>query len=455
MTDPFLQQLAEIRAEQARQRQHRVAFRWATVTAADRQAAVFDADTDDGVSLSGLAVDRGVQIIPNVGDRVLLTLDGDVPRYDRPSRIYPAALDPASGEVVAAMDETGKVSGQEGHFGSLYVAGQLYVPTVAEDQGRPLGVVEYGGQYANSAGTTTELGVFEVAADLSVGRLYRIETTNLAFSGPAGALGRARIRMSSDGSTPGLTSQVMASVGGTVAAGNDEGSALRRMHTPTLTGRHRFLLTVARTGGTDGSVALTGSDTFPIQMWVEDVGPYRGNNAVPNDASGATTTPKQTYTKRYPAVWSGTYNGANLDTFYGNEMKQGSYGGDFRGMVGFDSALMVSDLTGATVESCIVYLYANHWYYNSGGTAVIGTHSNAARPGTWTGVTQDRWRSGGWPKPGGRRIDLGAAVGDEFKSGAAKGVALGPAPSTDLAFYGRFNGDGMANEPYVEIRYSK
>lgn len=452
----MVQELAEIRAELGRLKEQQINYRGATVVATDPVAGTFDADVAGAGLLAGIPVEQP-QFLPSVGDQVVLSVAGATPVYNRPSRSLPLVTDPVTGDTLAAIGEDGQVSGQIGNFETLTVGGQPFVPTTAEDQNTPRGLVEYGASYIATAATTAERGWFEVAADLEVGRMYLIQTTHLLLqSSVAGTVGRARIRMTEDGSTPSVSSPAIATGSKTIDSG-DEGMTLSRLHTPIVNGKHRFLLTYGRWSGT-GNVTIFGrhqdtGDAFPIQMWVTDVGPYRGNNSVPNDGGGTTTAPRQTLTKRYPATWSGTYNGSTLDTSYGNEMKQGVYKGNWRGLVGFDSTQMMADLAGATIESCYAYLYANKWWRDSGGTAVVGTHNLTARPTTFSATT-GRWTSPGWPKPGSRRLNLGAAVGAEFQSGATRGLSLGPAPSNSLAYYGRFDGAGMARAPYIEIRYT-
>ncbi len=429
--------------------------------------AMFDTVNAGKITTGVLAAGVSITVGDPVGNRVVIDGAGGISRfvvgYDLPTvsipggsgnNAYFTVTEPATGDALANIDNTGKISGIEVSAETLFVGGVPILPSAATSEGARL--VEYGGQYVDSgASTTGEVGIFEVDADLDAARIYSIETTTIALNGTAGALGRLRLRMTDDGTTPTVSnSTIMATVGATV--GTDlQGAAVRRIHHPPASGLHRFLLTVARTGGTTGSVWAEGSPEFPIQMWIYDLGQYRGNNAVANNGGGTASTVKRTYTTRYYATWSGTYNGSALDTFYGNEMKQGQYGGDFRGLVGFNSTQIMADLSGATVEACQGYFYANHWYYNSGGSAKITTHGNSSRPSVWTANPTIRWIQSGWPKPGGRLIDFGTAVGDEFKAGTTKGFAFGPAASTSLLYYGRFNGAGMASPPYVEIRYSK
>jgi hypothetical protein len=128
--------------------------------------------------------------------------------------------------------------------------------------------------------------------------------------------------------------------------------------------------------------------------------------------------------------------------------------GNQRSLIGFDATAVQSDLSGAEVLACFVTLYANHWYYNAGGTAIIGTHGHTNRPGSFSATT-NRIQSASWPKPGLRTVDLGTTIGGEFKAGTTKGVALGPGPSNSVSYYGRFDGCGDSHVPYLTITYRK
>lgn len=159
----------------------------------------------------------------------------------------------------------------------------------------------------------------------------------------------------------------------------------------------------------------------------------------------------RTVTLRFNAQWSGTYTSAGARaTWKGNDCYQGVVSGgngNERSLIGFDDGYVRGQLTGVTVTNAYVWLYFKHWYRNSGGTAIIGTHDYGARPGTWASshVSSNRVRSSGWPKPGSRQIALGSTVARMFKNGNAKGIALGPAPSSSSIYYGVAKGAGSGS----------
>ena len=247
-------------------------------------------------------------------------------------------------------------------------------------------------------------------------------------------------------------------------------------------GLHRILWTFyAGTGNATVNPSSNGNPGQPSLIWVEDVGlpatdtviindggvdeyvaPGSPSNPVTNPTKPSAPKPKVRYTKTYSCTWSGTYrSNGGYSSSHGSTMVQGDSGADnylndARSLCGFNYQQIMNDTKGATIESCYITLYANHWYWNDGGTARIGTHNYTGRPSSWANsrVVQARVSSSNWPKPGKRKVNLGTTIGNEFKSGSAKGIALGPTNGTKTQ-YGRFNGNGQSNEPVLTITYVK
>jgi len=242
-------------------------------------------------------------------------------------------------------------------------------------------------------------------------------------------------------------------------------------------GLHRILVSFFGINGNASVQAPGGAGPESVSlMWVEDIGMPVTDTLILNDAgvseylapppSVDTPTPskpkpKVTYTKNYSATWSGSYrsNGA-YSSSHGATMTQGNSGdgylGDARGLVGFNDAQIRKDLSGATIKSCYITLYANHWWDNNGGTARIGTHKYSSRPSSISSgnLHVQRVSSGGWPKPGKRKVSLGTTIGNEFKSGASRGIIVGPTNDSHDQ-YGKFNGNGQSSEPVLTIVYVK
>jgi hypothetical protein len=175
-------------------------------------------------------------------------------------------------------------------------------------------------------------------------------------------------------------------------------------------------------------------------------------NARPDNNTGEVTTTqvtKKTYTKTVSGSWGRSFkiDGTTASGTLQNKAVQGYGGGSFRmSMIGFPS--IISDLSGATVKKIEVYLYFEHWWNNSGGTASIGYHGATSAPSTWNGSYANLQRSG-IPKPGGVWITLPSSTHASWKSGAYRGVTLrAPSDSTSSTYY------GYANPGACKLRYT-
>jgi hypothetical protein len=162
-------------------------------------------------------------------------------------------------------------------------------------------------------------------------------------------------------------------------------------------------------------------------------------------------------TKTYPAIWSQAYQGNNSRNDFIPSPAQGFYSstnGNQRSLIGFNSTQIQSDLATATsIVSVKVYLYYDHWYFNSGGTAIIGHHGHSSAPSSFSATT-NQVQSSNWPKPGARVVTYNVGTGD-WKTGAKKGIAIGPGPSTSREYYGRARGYNESNPPRLQITWQE
>lgn len=379
------------------------------------------------------------------------------------------------------IDENGNAA-----FNDVNVNGDLFVDgenlfEILDDQGRGLQYWASRDTDSDTTVGTTELAVLTLGTEMEDGRMYRISTSNMRINGTvAGDVFSIRLR---DGgaSAPTTTSNVLTTAGCYIpVASNPACSIVPALNiviscdddqSPSIdnlnSGTHNLLLSIVRASGTGVGTINTSSSSFdPIQIMVEDVGPLLQNTGVDESGSGG-STPVQTYTTTYNATWSATYQQSGTrrpDAIDGDKQYQGFYSsnnGNQKALIGFDYSSIQSDLSGATVTKCEVYLYFNHWYFNAGGTAVIGTHDNTTTanngPSTYpTGdVHTNRKQVSGWGINVGKWVDLGTTIGNEFKSGASLGIAMGPGPSTSQTYYGSYDGDNMTNEPKLRITYTK
>lgn len=156
-------------------------------------------------------------------------------------------------------------------------------------------------------------------------------------------------------------------------------------------------------------------------------------------------------TRRYNAIWSQAYQSNNSKNDFASGLNQGYYSGtngNQKSLIGFNSSAIQSDHGGRTVTRVRLYLYYSHWYFNGGGTAIIGYHGHSSEPSSFSANT-DEVRSANWPKPGGRWVNLDTGF---WSNGNRKGVSLGPGPSTSKTYYGTARRHNQSNRPILEIR---
>lgn len=179
----------------------------------------------------------------------------------------------------------------------------------------------------------------------------------------------------------------------------------------------------------------------------------------PRPAPTVGTYTTKTYVKTYYATWSQTYKddgSQRNDTAYMMQGYYESYNGNNRALAGFNYGAIKADLAGATVKSCKVTIHNQSTYAFAGGTAFIGTHIYGSRPSTWAGGSvYERRTSINHGSGATFTKEMGVAVGNEFKAGTTKGIALGPAPSTSWTYYGHYNGASMSAKPFLTITYTK
>lgn len=191
------------------------------------------------------------------------------------------------------------------------------------------------------------------------------------------------------------------------------------------------------------------------RVWIEDIGPALTYDDF-NPGSGG--NPVQQYTKTYSATSTASYqsSGSNRGLV---ECYQGYYSstnGNGYSMIGFSDATIRSDLAGATIQKVELFLTNKHWYQNSGGTAVIGTHNQSSLSGSHPSsqLTDDIIRYH-YDLGQAKWVDIGTSIGNALRDNTAKGICLGPGPTTSSLYYGYFAGNGQTGEPQLRITYTK
>lgn len=329
----------------------------------------------------------------------------------------------------------------------------------------PVTYAEIAGASLNALTGAGEVGWFEMRATLKPNRHYglRISPFVCNYQSTGSCTYGIVARYTNNGTSPTLASTELLrtyQTAPTASGGFWMSFAMpyRRIFSTTSDVDFRILISVF--AGSASNTTISAFSTQSIYGVIEDLGPVMDNSAVVrNITSGSPTppaAPKQ-YTRTYYASSSATYRGDGTKRTDTADIVQGynSFNGDGQGVVCFGvTTPWLSDLSGATVQKIEVYAYANSWYYNAGGTAKIKVHGYSTPPGSSPSQTT-AVSSAKWPKPGGRWVTLPSSLYAGFKSGTYKGFGFGPAGTTDLEYYGRFNGEGQAYEPRIRITYTK
>lgn len=172
------------------------------------------------------------------------------------------------------------------------------------------------------------------------------------------------------------------------------------------------------------------------------------------------------YTKTYSCNGTRSYDGDGSNRG-SDEIYQGYISGVHdrqRSIICFPTTV-ATDLTGAyDIQSVELYLKCLHWGPDSGGTAVVRSHSETSPPSTWGGVSglsSDDDRTAWSSKTGAKWCDVSQGINSpnilsvsNWSSGAIRGLALYPT-SDSAEYYGYFAGNGQSGEPQLRITYRK
>lgn len=167
---------------------------------------------------------------------------------------------------------------------------------------------------------------------------------------------------------------------------------------------------------------------------------------------------KTTYTKKWYATWSRSYEGDDSTRFDDSAyMYQGQFSGspgNQKSLAGFDYKNIQATLAGAEILEAHITVKNAHARWNKGLYAFVGTHNYTSKPGTWNGsnVRERRWRV--WVTEGGTvTVNAGTTFGNELKSGSSRGIGIGPESDSDN--YGYFYGATQSARPYITVKYRK
>ena len=210
-----------------------------------------------------------------------------------------------------------------------------------------------------------------------------------------------------------------------------------------------WLMWLMRTENAGRPVKVLATSFYSPIMSIEDLGPAQSDILKRwNDGNGGEAQDTAPTVRRFTKVYTATGFGGDTS---GGDVVQGQYASYGNRSGGWTFPSMTGDLAGATIERIRVFLYANHWYYNAGGTASIRATNGSHKGHTGPVVT-----SAGWPRNAGRWVTLPASMHDGFKAGTYKGIGV-QTSNTSLTYYGRFAGNPSdpARKAKIEIQFRK
>jgi hypothetical protein len=364
----------------------------------------------------------------------------------------------AAGTQVASIDDTGQVNAS-----GLNVQGDpIFQGTKLTDRLNPIpgsgqGRGTDGAQHwygANGAagigGVTSETGLIEMPIYATAGRAYLLIPDVLWEKDQLTTECRVRVR---DGGTssPTITSPQIyyrqfsnSNQTGYGVMASDPG-----LWFCNTTGQHRLLVTVeANAGNSLGVFANIPGQPDP-SLFVLDMGPAKSfANVITNrgGAGGVAAPPpaRQQYYQELGPVQGWNYRGDGSVRSDTTDIVQGwdpsGNNGDCHGFWTFN----LPSITG-TIDRIDLYSYSNHWYFNSGGTALF----NIIKAGDGgAGINGIKLSATDFPvnmpSPGGVTVTLPSAWYPSFANAAGAnrvvGISAGPSGNTNEIYYGRFNG---------------
>lgn len=369
-------------------------------------------------------------------------------------------LDPANpSAALASIADNGVITAQ-----SFVVAGSMgYKGGELTEQfdALPKGLITWGTR-ATGDYTTDMTGIGELEALCEPGRIYRIGHS-ACFVEPATlgsqptTQGEMRLHYTTDGSRPTTSSAVLGTTGR--SAPGDYGGLMANFGqyiTGTAEVRLRILITYQSHFGLS-SRFITGGYDNGLLFWIEDVGPATTAGGVASSGAGTGTAATASYTREWTATWTRSWsNGGQTVRYTNGELVQGYYNdgvnGDQVAAFGYNTADIRSALANATITTVQVYLYAHHWYWNSGGQVRLRTH-NVDETDTYPQVSATI-SAPTMGKPEGRWVTLPTSVGDGFKNGTIRGFALDARDiARNLTNYGRFDGIGWGSPPRLRVLF--
>lgn len=192
---------------------------------------------------------------------------------------------------------------------------------------------------------------------------------------------------------------------------------------------------------------------YPIPSVLQDA--FGGIGDAPPEPDPDPDPIYETITTTWNRTWYATYDNGGLRG--GDLMYQGRFSanrGYAHSYIGFNHNSIQSALDGAVVSSARLWLHNAHFYYSTGGSAIIGTHSYTGVPPS-TPVSHRYGRISEHFNYGQSKwVTITGAMVADLRSGSARGITLGRSNGGNLSQYGYFY-CGNASSVRLRITYRK
>ena len=291
----------------------------------------------------------------------------------------------------------------------------------------PRGIVAWGaawpwpGQPRHQVRENDTVGTMTV--DLEAGRLYHCEMIWAWYPTAAKAMCEPRVSVRPVGNGAKDSANWASRVPGVFVNQVQTDRAHFQPWSPKTSGTYEFSFSLAH-AYVAGGVMLDYA-AQPPHAWLTDIGvapqmtlqsPKSGGGGTPEQ-----NAPKQNYHSTYSANWWRAYSNGQPDSAWSDSLPQGSYGGRvYNSIVGFPD--MTADLRGATITAMALYVYARHWYGQTG-VASIGAHGWGSAPGQF--ASNGRWLEvGGWGRGEGRWVSIPKNLWPNFQNGTYRGITF-------------------------------
>lgn len=305
---------------------------------------------------------------------------------------------------------------------------------------------------------SSDLGLLELQIPMAAGRLYRFVASGMVWSGGPGRL-VLMARMTTDGSAPTISSpRVGMAAFATDGSMHVEFTLFLPVQASDVTAR---ILLTARQQTSPGGGHLLSDDTYPFDIYVEDVGTYPswGDGAV--NTGGGTPLQGGTATPTAPPVTTRTttWNAAAVRSWRGgstvtDSLHHGYYGGYQRYSLALWGSQPSDVLSSGThIQGMWLYLRNRSWYYSSGGYARIGHFDSTALPGSPQTSGGGAFTTKLWKPGAGMWIPIPSGWWSGIARGTIRGFTLGEGAGTSTDRYGKFS--SALSDIKLKVTYTK